>query len=327
MIRRVGFYHDDAAAASRLRDTVRSAGESDEQQIIGYLDSGTEIYSTMGAERDVVMGEEWISGAGSLVTDGTWLWPVELVHYLRRYHIALPADFVEHIRGNQYVSPNVTRQRAIEISDEYFKREEAAASQAAGNPASRGFFTWYASSTAAEVSISLVRHLETSGLSVVHPLTENAFGYGELNSGPSKPLLGGRDMVVSSLADEQYAEVTFQCWMGYDISLTGTVHRLSESVSKISFLISDVPVPDRENTVAALVRTLDQDLSNCLGFVIDRLGVSNDQDWDRILLTADEQITVWPDTVGIQRHLASAHNTPTGSAPADYGPLLVFQRP
>jgi hypothetical protein len=131
MTKRVGFYQefsdqvDPSASASAsvsipsLRDAVRAAGERDEDRIVACLESSTEIYSVMGAERDVIAGDTWIPGAGSLVTDGTWLWPAELAHYVRRHHVALPADFAASIRDNGYVSPPLPQERAREIFDEY----------------------------------------------------------------------------------------------------------------------------------------------------------------------------------------------------------------
>jgi hypothetical protein len=30
------------------------------------------------------------------LTDGTWVWPEGLTHYVRVHHVALPASFLEH---------------------------------------------------------------------------------------------------------------------------------------------------------------------------------------------------------------------------------------
>ncbi|MET9363659.1 hypothetical protein ABZX93_22480 [Streptomyces sp. NPDC006632] len=331
MIKRMGFFHDNAATASHLRDSVRPVGDPDEQRLIDYLRSGTEIYSTMGAEHDVVTGDERIAGSGSLVTDGTWLWPVELVHYLRRYHIALPHAFVEHVRGNGYTCPDVPPQTALAICDECFQAEDGHA--APPRPDAKGFVTWYVPCSPAESGGRLVGHLEASGLSAVHPLTEAAFGYRRTHDGLSKPLLGGREEVMACLIDTRNEEVTFQCWMGHDLSLTATVSRASQSVRKVAFEIPDTLGPEREKAFAALVRTLDQDKSRCLGFVVDRFGVARGQDWDHILLTAGAHLRVWPETLGIRRTLASAvdrlgaSEPSEPSEPSEDGSLLVFHQP
>ena len=56
----------------------------DEDRILAHLESAREIYTAMGAQRDALASDEWIAGSESLVTDGTWIWPVDLVHYVRR---------------------------------------------------------------------------------------------------------------------------------------------------------------------------------------------------------------------------------------------------
>lgn len=332
MIKRVGFYQefgehgDPSASAPSLRDAVRTAGEWDEDRIVAYLESSPEIYSAMGAERDVITGDVWIPGAGSLVTDGTWLWPVELAHYVRRHHIALPAEFVAHIRGNDYAGPVVSHERALEIFNEHFGRD--ASDGADAQPAApKPFFVWYLPTLTSVSSRALINQLGTAGLSVVHPLTDALFGSRETADGRREPLMGGPDVLVASLADGQYRDVEFQCWMGYDQPVTAHVRRLDPSTQKVTVQIVDVPAADREEVVAALVRTLDQDAAHCLGFVIDRVGTSGGQDWDRILVGPGEQLAALPDIVGIRRDRLSAHPELAAVKSTEYGPLAVFHRP
>jgi hypothetical protein len=94
----------------------------------------------------------------------------------------------------------------------------------------------------------------------------------------------------------------------------------------ITLRLTDVPVPDREEVVAALVRTLDQDAAVCRGFVIDRVGVSASQDWDRILVGNGGCFIVWPDTVGVLRDRVGNYPELASSKPTAYGPLDVFHR-
>ena len=110
MIEQAGFYRelggaDDGAAAPSLRDAARSTGERDEERLLAYLEASHEIYTVMGAERDVIADDVWITGAGSLITDGTYVWPTELAYYVRRHHVALLPEFAAHIRARNYVSP------------------------------------------------------------------------------------------------------------------------------------------------------------------------------------------------------------------------------
>ncbi|KIE23733.1 mucin [Streptomyces sp. MUSC 125] len=329
MIKRAGFYREitgpDAAAgdAPSLHDAVRSTGPEDEDRVLVYLESALEIYSTMGARRDALTGDEWIAGSESLLTDGTWIWPIDLVHYVRRHHVALPHEFLDHIRANDYTVPAVPDERAREV----FAEEFPASAPATDSPKSVGFFTWYVPKLTSTNANRLLAHLEGAGLTAVHPLTNALFGFRETPTGEREPLTGDSAALATALAEDRYSRVEFTCWVGYDQALTGVVRRTDETIQSITLRITDIPEPDREETVAALVRTLDQNAAECRGFVIDRTGVSATQDWDRILTGTGAQITTWPDTIGILRERVPEHPELTSSKPTEYGPLDVFHRP
>ncbi|MEV7686430.1 hypothetical protein ACFW1F_22570 [Streptomyces bungoensis] len=328
MIRRVGFYREiggqgaGAHDTPSLRDAVRDSGPWDEDRVLAYLESGLEIYSTMGAERDVLTGDEWITGAGSLVTDGTWLWPTDLVHYVRRHHAVLPQEFLDHIRTNDYTVAAVPDELARHIFQEEFPDVAPATSPSKA----AGFFTWYMPKLDSTSARQLLAHMEDAGLSAVHPLTNALFGFRETPVGNREPLMGDGTALAAALSDDRYSRVEFTCWKGYDQSLTGIARRTDEATQSITLHLTDVPASDREEAVAALVRTLDQDAAECRGFVIDRTGVSASQDWDRILTGSGGHFTLWPDTVGILRDRAGNHPELADSKPTAYGPLDVFHR-
>ncbi|MET7679182.1 hypothetical protein [Streptomyces sp. NPDC005423] len=328
MIKRAGFYREIGGQATTgddapsLRDAVRDSGPWDQDRVLTYLESALEIYTTMGVERDALTGEEWITGSGSLMTDGTWLWPVDLVHYVRRHHAALPQEFLDHIRTTNYTVPAVPEDQARRIFQEEFLDSAPATTPSKA----MGFFTWYVPKLNSTSAHQFLAHLETAGLSAVHPLTNQLFGFRETPTGNREPLMGDGTALAAALADDRYPRAEFTCWKGYDQSLTGIVLRTDETMQSITLRLTDVPAPDREEAVAALVRTLDQDATECRGFVIDRTGVSASQDWDRILTGYGAPFTVWPDTIGILRDRVGNHPELAHSKPTAYGPLDVFHR-
>ncbi|WP_234367425.1 hypothetical protein [Streptomyces pluripotens] len=332
MIKQAGFYRElggsghDTPPAPSLRDAARSSGEWDEDRLVAYLEASHEIYTTMGAERDVIADDVWITGAGSLVTDGTFVWPTELAYYVQRHHVALLPEFAAHIRARNYISPEVPREQALAIFDECLGENARAAAEADAATA-QGFFTWYRPSFTRASAQDLIDQLSASGLFVEHPLTDNLFGFRDTAQGKREPLVGGTHTLLSALTSDEYPNVEFQGWMGRDESLAVTVRRLDNNIQKLTFQIADIPEPDREEAVAALVRTLDQNSDHCLGFVIDRTGISANEDWDRVLTGTGAQITTWPDTFGILRERVPEHPELTSSKPTEYGPLDVFHRP
>ncbi|MCF2435152.1 hypothetical protein LV779_13180 [Streptomyces thinghirensis] len=70
----------------------------------------------MGAQTDVLDPDgPTLVGNGSLFTDGIWLWREDLSYYVARYHLALPREFVAHVRGLEYSPPQVPESRLVEI--------------------------------------------------------------------------------------------------------------------------------------------------------------------------------------------------------------------
>jgi hypothetical protein len=124
MIRPVGFFTElspgwGLPGNGSIKDAVRPSGDPDERRILDYLRSGTEIWSEMSAGPDVLDPDAPnMTGIGSLITDGTWLWREDLPYYIAKYHVFLPNEFLEHIRSLDYTAPTVLESRLIEISTE-----------------------------------------------------------------------------------------------------------------------------------------------------------------------------------------------------------------
>ncbi|WP_283150480.1 hypothetical protein [Silvimonas soli] len=62
--------------------------------VVRYLRSGVPVFDIMEATIDPLDRVTHISGGPSLVSDGTWIWRNDLVYFVEKYRIGLPADFV-----------------------------------------------------------------------------------------------------------------------------------------------------------------------------------------------------------------------------------------
>ncbi|QKV91691.1 hypothetical protein HUT19_07955 [Streptomyces sp. NA02950] len=91
---------------------------ADEERLVSYLKDGDLLFAAMGAEKDVLGSGEYILGAGSLFTDGEWVWRGDLWFYLSTYHVRLPESFVSKVRSLNYMVPNVSEERALVLTDE-----------------------------------------------------------------------------------------------------------------------------------------------------------------------------------------------------------------
>ncbi|MGW3652246.1 hypothetical protein [Streptomyces sp. NPDC000878] len=107
----LGFYDELDNSPGRpngsIHDAVRPVGEPDEADLVAYLDAGHVLIDVMEAGHDVVTGSahRHSLGCSSLVTDGTWLWRLDLPHYVETHHVLLPEAFIEHVRGLNHRMP------------------------------------------------------------------------------------------------------------------------------------------------------------------------------------------------------------------------------
>ncbi|MEV6394384.1 hypothetical protein AB0M39_06295 [Streptomyces sp. NPDC051907] len=280
MIKRLGFFREfdpqntDLSAPS-IHDAVRPTGPQDEAGLVAYLASGTEIFSAMGAERDVMTGDAWIPGAGSLVTDGAWLWPHELSHYVERYHAQLPEEFSALVRAARYSAPPVPRHRIEEIFQEVFGSSPSAA-RSSGATDTDGFCSWYLSDLTPQISALLLQSLEASGLTARNPLTGDVFvSRAAVAGGPALPVHDPRDL-AAVLADPGDGGIAVRLWLAYDTSAVARVRRLEGTTAVVVHDLAGLREPERELVVEALVRSFDQLRDDCREFVVDL-----DMDWER----------------------------------------------
>ena len=68
--------------------------EAERQRVADYLSRGQVVASFMGASRCRLCS--CINGSHDL-TDGAYLWPEGLSHYVLDHSVRLPAEFLEHI--------------------------------------------------------------------------------------------------------------------------------------------------------------------------------------------------------------------------------------
>jgi hypothetical protein len=98
---------DDAGTPYFAPDRRRIADAAERERIAGYLRGGGAVMATLGLSADVVEPARGKVVPMSYLTDGTWIWSAALGYYARTHGIAPEAEFVEHMRGNDFVAPAV----------------------------------------------------------------------------------------------------------------------------------------------------------------------------------------------------------------------------
>ena len=107
-LRAAGFFADLSYGYQEepaLVTSVRPAGEDWEAQAVGYLGGGTVIAAAMMVTSDILDPADPIIGPLTILADGVWMWPSDLAYYVQRYHCAVPPDFVQHMREQDWTPP------------------------------------------------------------------------------------------------------------------------------------------------------------------------------------------------------------------------------
>ena len=79
----------------------------DFDRIVDYLDSCPIAVQTKPVEGKCHLCAEKVSNASIQYSDGYWVWPVSLSHYVRHHHVRLPDRMVADIRNANY-TPKAT---------------------------------------------------------------------------------------------------------------------------------------------------------------------------------------------------------------------------
>ena len=117
-LRQAGFFreleHGEADGPS-LRDAVRDSLPPHREHIAGYLRSASVIAATGMVVDDVLDPERKNVAELMVLTDGEWVWPSDLVYYFEQYNVALPEDFVDHMRALDWTPPSLSDDELIAL--------------------------------------------------------------------------------------------------------------------------------------------------------------------------------------------------------------------
>ena len=102
-------------SAGSIADVVGALDEALVSRVVGYLEHGNLYVGTPGLSDDVLDSEHKRVASPHIMTDGVWAWRNELPYYVRKYHVAAPTAFVEHMRANERRCPVLRRDELLQL--------------------------------------------------------------------------------------------------------------------------------------------------------------------------------------------------------------------
>lgn len=126
-LQRTGFFrempHGEPTDPS-LAEARNPAAGPHEDRVAAYLEAGHVHTAAAGPTRDVLDTGKLI-GPPHYLTDGTFVWPGDLAHYVRTYHVRLAGPFIEHMLANGWAVP-----AGVDLATLALPRRPAAAADA-----------------------------------------------------------------------------------------------------------------------------------------------------------------------------------------------------
>ncbi|WP_327728402.1 hypothetical protein OG250_18465 [Streptomyces sp. NBC_00487] len=93
IIRRAGFY----ASAEEVSAVATSVEHPWERSAARYLEEGEIVVAASQWVDDLLDARSKRICQYSVRTDGVWVWPSSLVYYVKKYHVKLPAEFLNRM--------------------------------------------------------------------------------------------------------------------------------------------------------------------------------------------------------------------------------------
>ncbi len=116
----VGFYrelpHGDLDGPS-LVSSMRGQPQRHTAELLGYLEGGTIYAEALRNAEDQLVPLRGEIGPLRILTDGVCVWPSDVAHYVRNYHIRLPSWFVNHARRAGFVPAGNVDVQGLELPE------------------------------------------------------------------------------------------------------------------------------------------------------------------------------------------------------------------
>ncbi|WP_031083427.1 hypothetical protein [Streptomyces sp. NRRL WC-3549] len=176
---------------------------------------------------------------------------------------------------------------------------------------SPGFFHSYHLGWTRADALTLLTDLEAAGLRIAHPVTGRVL----LDShDPSSPTGAGgtrsvvtREQFLSLSGLERLPAVGVRLWVRHDLDVLMRIRQAGDRAVAVEFGLDGLPLPERERVIRAVRLTVGRASVLCVGFVLDRTGVSAGADWDGLVVAGTAFLDGWPDAVAVREDIAARH--------------------
>ncbi|BDI29296.1 hypothetical protein CCAX7_13470 [Capsulimonas corticalis] len=98
-------FEDNDSSNSSIAKFISTEEMLNEIDIVNYLENGIPLIVCPGPASDLIEPKNGIIGTRHILTDGVWMWRSDLQYYVRKYHLVLPAEFIQHMYEQEWIPP------------------------------------------------------------------------------------------------------------------------------------------------------------------------------------------------------------------------------
>lgn len=98
-------YEDRDLGLPSIFESVTEHVIEDRERVLGYMRAAPGVFDVLDVLKDLINDTDQIMSASSLISDGVWIWRVDSMHYLSRYDLDIPEEFLRHVRERNYEPP------------------------------------------------------------------------------------------------------------------------------------------------------------------------------------------------------------------------------
>ncbi|MGV9698147.1 hypothetical protein ACWDTR_20615 [Streptomyces sp. NPDC003470] len=189
---------------------------------------------------------------------------------------------------------------------------------------SDGFYYWYTGPQDRGGVERVLHVLETHGAHLAHPVSQVVT---TLTNGPDswgEQLPVERAELIGLLTLTDRAEVNFQLWLNEQTDMFTRFRRLSDGGLVVEFGLDGMWRTEQEVAVQAVSRVIDADRDGTWGVVLDRRGITEETDWDGVMLGRPVEVADWPDVLGVRPEVAARHPLLRKAQGVSRPPLVFF---
>ncbi|MFD6155194.1 hypothetical protein ACFWF7_16060 [Nocardia sp. NPDC060256] len=172
---------------------------------------------------------------------------------------------------------------------------------------SDGFVYRYVDVWSARMAAQLLTDLESGGFHIGNPATGAFTELSAEREMMGQQILVSRSGLASDISLQSRNELTYQLWLDDRTDVVARVRRIENGPVVQEFGLDALTSDQKSVAVQGLVDAILHPDTNLLAAIVDSAGVTEELDWDSIVLSGRSHISPVPDLVALPRAVDILH--------------------